>query len=70
MEEILKMSIKELERYKILSHVQKKKLSQKKAAELLKISDRQVRNLLRLKVEERGPKALISKKRGKSILRL
>lgn len=65
MEEILNMSIKELERYKILFQVQEKKLSQKKAAELLKISDRQVRNLLRI-VEEQGPKALISKKRGKS----
>ncbi len=58
MEEILNMSIKELERYKILFQVQEKKLSQKKAAELLKISDRQVRNLLRI-VEEQGPKALI-----------
>jgi transposase len=44
--------------------VQEKKLSQKKAAELLKISDRQVRNLLD-KIEDQGPKALVSKKRGK-----
>lgn len=64
MEETFIMSSKELDRYAILTQVLGKKLKQKDAARLLKISDRQTRNLLsRLKVE--GKKGVISKKRGK-----
>jgi hypothetical protein len=64
MEEVLAMSNKELERYRILNAVMDKQIKQKKGAELLKLSTRQVRNLIKgLKVH--GPKALISKKRGK-----
>ena len=64
MEEVLEMSIKELERHDVLNEVRKHALTQAKAAELLGITDRQVRNLLTL-VESYGPKGLVSKKRGK-----
>lgn len=63
MEELIEMSKKELDRLQLLQKVLDRQLTQKKAAEVLKLSERQVRNLLsRLKKE--GPKALISKKRG------
>ena len=64
MEEILEMSNKELEYYRVLSMIKSKQLSQLKGAELLALSTRQVRNLLN-KLETVGPKGLISKKRGK-----
>ncbi len=58
------MTEKEVYRCNILQQVRDKCITQVKAAEILKISDRQVRNLLKnLRIE--GPKALISKKRGK-----
>ena len=57
------MTEKELFRYTILQQASNKQISQVKAAELLKISDRQVRNLLK-EVGDKGPKGLISKKRG------
>lgn len=64
MEELLEMSSKELDRYRILCEVKDKRISQQRGAELLGLSTRQIRNLLcDLKVE--GPKGLISKKRGK-----
>lgn len=57
------MSKKEHDRFNILVQVQNKAITQTKAAELLGITDRQVRNLLfSLKVD--GCKGLISKKRG------
>lgn len=58
------MSNKELERYRVLTGVVKREVSQIKAAELLDISDRQVRNLLACMKTE-GAKGLISKKRGR-----
>lgn len=64
MQEILVMSKKERDKYYILQQVLEKKLKQNKAAELLKLSDRQVRNLLSTFKKE-GPKGLVSKKRGK-----
>ncbi|MGA8165253.1 MAG: ISNCY family transposase [Waddliaceae bacterium] len=47
----------------VLEQVRNKKLKQRQAAEILGISDRQVRNLLAV-VKVRGVKGLISKKRG------
>ncbi|MBA3238979.1 MAG: helix-turn-helix domain containing protein [Parachlamydiaceae bacterium] len=58
------MSKDELEKYHLLQQVIEKKISQIKAAELLKLSDRQVRNLLN-RIKEEGILGLISKKRGK-----
>lgn len=65
MQEIVEMSIKELNRLKILTLVQQKKLTQVLAAQQLNISERQVRNLLR-KIEAHGDKAIVSQKRGKA----
>lgn len=62
MEELL-MSTKEIDRFFILSQVQSKQITQVKAAQLLGITDRQVRNLLK-QLKKFGKKGLISKKRG------
>lgn len=64
MQEVLEMSTKELERIKILSKVRAGELSQKLAGKQLKISDRQIRNLLeRIKLE--GDRGVLSRQRGK-----
>jgi transposase InsO family protein len=64
MEEVFTMSKKELERHQIISAVKNKQITQIKAANLLDISTRQVRNIL-TKYIKNGSQALISKKRGK-----
>lgn len=64
MEETYNMTQKELFRVTIIQQLSEKLVTQVKAAEILKISDRQVRNLLKVYKNER-PKGLISKKRGK-----
>lgn len=58
------MSEKELDRLKILQQVINKNLTQRQAAVLLGISDRQIRKLSK-KLKLDGPKSLISKKRGR-----
>ena len=57
------MSAKEIDRLSILSKVMVKELKQVKAAQLLGLSTRQVRNLLNSLVKE-GKRGIISKKRG------
>jgi transposase len=64
MEELLEMSKDELYRYHILQQLKDKQLTQKKAAQLLNIGERQIRNLL-VKLDREGLKGLISKRRGK-----
>lgn len=64
MEEIVGMSQKELDRFSLLSQVLAKKLTQVRAAELLGLSDRHLRNLLK-KVQGMGAKGLVSLKRGR-----
>jgi len=64
MEEILEMSMTEIDRYAVLVQVQKKKLTQVQASQILGITDRQVRNLLS-KVKLKGAEGVISKKRGR-----
>jgi len=64
LEEVFIMTKKEVYRSNIIQQVKDKQISQVKAAEILKISDRQVRNLLKI-LKSEGPKGLISKKRGK-----
>lgn len=64
MEEAITMSKKELDRFAVLEQVRKKQLKQREAAEILGISDRQIRNLL-VSVKTEGAKGVISKKRGK-----
>jgi transposase len=63
--EFLNMSNRELERHAILVKVKSKALTQLKAAELLNLSTRQVRNLLK-RFEILGPQGLVSYKRGKT----
>jgi molybdenum-dependent DNA-binding transcriptional regulator ModE len=64
MEELLEMSTKELDRLHILRKIVEKSITQKQAAKLLKLSDRQIRNLLK-KLVTVGAKGLISKHRNK-----
>ena len=63
MEEIFTMTQKELDRHSILKKVLNKELSQVMAANLLKVSPRQTRNLLQI-FKNQGSKGIISKKRG------
>ena len=65
MEEVIEMTQKELFRHHIFKKLVEKELTQKKAAEILNISDRQVRNLLK-SFNTNDVKGLISKKRGKA----
>lgn len=60
---ILEMSEKERDRLIIIKEVLSGRLTQVQAAKLLKITDRQVRNLLK-SWKEAGDKGLVSKKRG------
>ena len=60
---VVEMSIKELERLNVLHNVRDKTITQAKAAELLGISDRQIRNLL-ARFDKNGAQGLISMKRG------
>ena len=65
MGEMISMSRKDLDRLGILTRVQNKELTQLDAGRLLKITDRQVRKLLkRLKGE--GPQGIVSRLVGKS----
>jgi transposase len=63
MQEIYSMNKKELLRLNILQQIDNKQVTQKKAAELLNISTRQVRNLMHA-FKTDGAKGIISKKRG------
>lgn len=62
--EEIAMSQREIDRYSLLKQVMSKQITQVKAAQLLGISDRQVRNLLNAVIIE-GSKGIVSKKRGK-----
>lgn len=64
MKEILQMSEKEIDRHHIIKQVLDRKINQAKAAELLGIKERQIRNLI-VAFKTQGKKGLISKKRGK-----
>ena len=64
MKEFITMSRKEAYRLDVIKHVENKQLSQIKAAELLDLSDRQIRNLLH-SLKKEGVEGVISKKRGK-----
>ena len=57
------MNEKELKRMKILLKLTERKLSQKKASEILDLSTRQVRRLVK-KYQQKGLKGIVSKKRG------
>jgi hypothetical protein len=63
--ELLEMSKKELSRVEVMERIKAKKMTQKKGAEALGISVRQVRRLWK-KYEEKGAAGLINKSRGKA----
>lgn len=63
MEERISMSINDLNRLGVLTSVQKRELKKSKAAEILGVSQRQLRRMLR-RFEAEGPKGVISKKVG------
>jgi transposase len=58
------MSEKEEPRLGVMSKVKDKRISQKMAGEVLGLSERQVRRLLRV-YEKEGPKGLTHKRRGR-----
>ena len=64
MDELLTMSKKELTRLEVIQRIKEKRLKQKEAAEMLSLSPRQIRRLVRAYLQE-GEKGLISKRRGK-----
>jgi hypothetical protein len=65
MEEILQMTEIEVDRFYIIQQVVQKQITQVKAAELLGLKERQIRNLIAAFIKE-GKKGLISKRRGKT----
>ena len=64
MEKIFNMTEKDLSLYNLILKTEERALKQVKAAELLGISERHYRRLLKT-FREQGPEALLSKKRGK-----
>jgi transposase len=58
------MSPKEVNRLEVMQRLDEKRMKQKAAAELLGISERQVKRLLR-RYREQGPSGLVSQRRGK-----
>jgi transposase len=64
MDELLTMSKKELTRLEVMKRLEDRRMSQREAAEILGVSRRQIRRLLRSYREQRE-KGLISKRRGK-----
>ena len=62
--DLLTMSQKEVNRLEVMQRLDEKRMKQKAAAELLRVSERQVKRLLR-RYREQGPSGLVSKRRGK-----
>ena len=62
--ELLQMSKKELSRVEVMERMKAKKMTEKKGADALGISVRQIRRLWK-KYEEKGAAGLMSKRRGK-----
>ena len=64
MDELLTMSKKELTRLEVMQKLEEKRMIQSEAAEVLDVSERHIRRLLKT-YREQGEKGLISKRRGK-----
>ncbi len=62
--ELLEMSKKEVSRLSIMEQIKAKKITQKKASEILGLRERQIRRLWK-NYQEKGASGLISKRRGK-----
>jgi transposase len=63
-EKLLTMSTQELSRLEVMQRVREKRLTQKEAGEMLGLSVRQVKRLLR-KFRQGGASELVSKRRGR-----
>jgi len=63
-EDILIMSLKEIKRLQIIEKVLGKEINQQQAAEILRISDRQVRRVVR-RVRKEGEKGIVHQLRGR-----
>jgi len=64
METILSMSTKELSRLEVMQRLSKKQMNQKEAGEILHLSTRQIKRLLK-RYKKQGAAGLISKHRGR-----
>src|SRR3972149_9883313 len=62
--DIIRMSVKELSRIKTIHSVLEDEITQKKAADILDLSDRQIRRIVE-RVGEEGNKGFIHKSRGR-----
>ncbi len=65
MEILLQMSAKELSRLEVMQRLSKKQMSQKEAGEILHLSTRQVKRLLKA-YRKQGAAGLVSKQRGRT----
>ena len=65
MNEVISMSIKELDRLKILDQLSQKQMNQRQASNILGLSIRQIKRLVK-EHKQYGPLGIVSKKRGKS----
>jgi transposase len=63
-DELLEMSTKELSRVEVMRRLAEKRMTQREAAQILGVSRRQIKRLLRTYRQE-GAKGLVSKRRGK-----
>ena len=63
MDKLLTMSKKEVTRLEVIQRLEAKRLKQKEAAEMLRVSERHVRRLLRAYRQSRA-EGLVSKRRG------
>jgi transposase len=64
MDKLLQMSTKELSRLEVMQRLSQKKLNQKEAGRILKLSRRQIKRLLKA-FREQGAAGLVSKRRGR-----
>ena len=64
MDELLAMSAKELSRLEVMQRLSEKRMSQKEAGRILKVSTRQIKRLLKA-YREKGAAGLVSKHRGR-----
>ena len=64
MDRLLNMSSKELSRLEVMHRLSEKRMSQKEAGEILHLSTRQIKRLLKA-YRERGAVGLVSKHRGR-----
>jgi transposase len=65
MDELLTMSDREITRLEAMQRIKDKRLTQKEAARMLKISTRQVKRLYRA-YRKKGAKGLVSQRRGRA----